>query len=162
MVIRGWWHVVFQRRSRIGWCSLNRTCTVTGMGRWIIHIDDVTLPCRHLARGWFLSHGGHLVIGGGRWVVTGSWLPVARRFERLVVGDRRGWGRRGSVCCCVLLRLAKLWYEWSTSKKHFLRQLNQKRISPNRVGFLHRVSGWGTVTINTDKYLLWEVPPGNC
>ncbi len=96
-------------RSCIGWsimCSSNRTCTVSGMGRRIIHIDDVTLPCHCLVRGLFLSHGGHLVVGGGQWVVAGSWLLVARRLERLVVmvGDRRGGDEAEEVpYCCLLL-----------------------------------------------------------
>jgi len=108
MVIRGWWHAILWR-SQIGWiimCSLNGTCTVSRMGRRIIHIDDVTLPCHHLARGWFLSNGGHLVVGDGQWVVAGRWLLVAQRLERLVVmvGDRRGGDEtEGVPYCCLLL-----------------------------------------------------------
>jgi len=76
------------------------------MGGRIIHINDVTLPCCHLVRGLFLSHGGHLVVGGGWWVVAGSWLPVAQRLERLVVmvRDRRGGDEAEEVpYCCLML-----------------------------------------------------------
>jgi len=46
------------------------------------------------------------VVGGGWWVVAGSWLQVTQRLERLVVlvGDRRGGDEAEEVpYCCLLL-----------------------------------------------------------
>jgi len=64
------------------------------------------LSCERLASLSWWTLGGHLVVGGGWWVVAGSWLQVTQRLERLVVlvGDRRGGDEADKVpYCCLLL-----------------------------------------------------------
>ena len=58
-------------------------------------MDDVTLPNCELARGRFFSHGGHLVVVvGGFLIVGGSWKVVLDGWWLVVMVRNPGEGMR--------------------------------------------------------------------